>query len=298
MTESDPSRNPVGIAAVTGAVTLMGIGSVIAKAAEIEGPVLALHRVWIAAVLYVGGFLLFGGRVRREALRAAAPGGVFFGLEVAFFFSSIQLTTVANATMLLALQPVVVLLLFSRRFGEIVTSKEVMLAVIAFAGVGLVVFGSSASPTWSPAGDLLGVGALATWTLYFVYSKQARQTLDAIEYQGLSLIFSAIVMLPVAMTFSGTVDPGGDKWWWIAAMVATPGTGHMLMNWAHPRVPLALVSEMTLLSPVISIALAAAVLDGETLNATQLAGMVLVLGTLALMVRPRNDTAAKAQIRG
>ena len=34
MTESDPPRNPVGIAAVTGAVTLMGIGSVIAKARE------------------------------------------------------------------------------------------------------------------------------------------------------------------------------------------------------------------------------------------------------------------------
>ena len=79
---------------MTGAVTLMGIGSVIAKAADIAGPVLALHRVWIAAVIYVGAFLVFGGHITREALRAAAPGGVFFGLEVAFFFSSIQLTTV------------------------------------------------------------------------------------------------------------------------------------------------------------------------------------------------------------
>lgn len=277
----------------------MGIGSVIAKAADIAGPVLALHRVWIAAVIYVGAFLAFGGHITRQALRAAAPGGLFFGLEVAFFFSSIQLTTVANATMLLALQPVVVLLVFSGRFGEVVTRKEILLSIVAFGGVGLVVFGSSASPSWSPAGDLLGVGALATWTLYFVYSKQARQTLDAVEYQGLSLVFSALVMLPVAVVFSGTVDPGPGKWWWIAAMVATPGTGHMLMNWAHPRVPLGLVSELTLLSPVISVALAAWVLDGETLNPTQLVGMVMVLGTLALMVRPREKpTPVRTEIRG
>ncbi len=264
----------------------MGVGSVVAKAADLAGPILALHRVWIAAVLYVGIFFVMGGRVTVEALRSAAPGGLFFGLEVAFFFSSIQLTTVANATMLIALQPVVVLLVFSRRFGETVSRNELLLAVVAFLGVGLVVFGSSASPSWSPIGDLLGVGALATWTLYFVYSKQARQQLGAIEYQGLSLVFSSLVMLPVALVFSGTVDPGPGKWWWVLAMVATPGTGHMLMNWAHPRVPLALVSEMTLLSPVVSVALAALVLDGETLNLTQVAGIVLVLGALALMVRP------------
>jgi drug/metabolite transporter (DMT)-like permease len=278
-------RSSVGLVAVSGAVTLMGIGSVVAKAAEIAGPILAFHRVWIAAVIYVAIFVVFGGCITTSALRAAVPGGLVFGAQVGFFFSAIQLTTVANATMIIALQPVVILLFFSRRFGEATGGGQVWLALLALVGIGLVVFGSTESPSWSPVGDLLSVGALATWTLYFVYSKQARQTLGALEYQGLSLVFSALVMLPVAFAFEGTVDPGPGKWWWIAAMVATPGTGHMLMNWAHARVPLGLVSEMTLLSPVISVALAALVLDGETLNLTQVAGMGLVLGTLAVMVR-------------
>lgn len=265
----------------------MGVGSVVAKAAAIEGPVLGFHRVWVATLLYLGLFMAFGGRPSFEALKAAAPGGFFFGLEVAFFFSSIQLTTVANATMLIALQPVVVLLFFSRRFGEQVGRAELLLSMVALGGVGLVVFGSTDSPSWSPAGDLLGIGALATWTMYFVYSKQARATLGAFEYQGLSLVISSIVMLPTALLFSGTLHPGEGKWWWIPAMVAIPGTGHVLMNWAHPRVPLALVSEMTLFSPVVSVALAALVLDGETVNAIQLTGMAVVLGALGLLVRPR-----------
>lgn len=265
----------------------MGIGSVVAKASDITGPVLALHRAWFAMLLYVGLFLVMGGRIKMSALRAAAPGGLVFGVQLAFFFSSIQLTTVANATMLIALQPVAVLLLFSRRFGEVVTRRQVTLSCLALLGVGLVVFGSTDSPSWSPRGDLFGLGALTCWTLYFVYSKQARKTTGAIEYQGLSLIFSSLVMLPVTLIFVGTVDPGPGKWWWVPAMVAIPGTGHVLLNWAHSRVPLTLVSQLTLVSPVVAVAVAAVVLDGETVNATQVFGMAMVLGALASLVRPR-----------
>ncbi len=276
-----------GLTATAVSVTLMGIGSVVAKGSGIDGPVLAFHRAWLAAVVYVGIFLIIGGRIGVPALRAAAPGGLFFGVQLAFFLSSIQLTTVANATMLISLQPVAVLLFFAKRFGEVVTKREVVLSVIALAGVGLVVFGSTDSPSWSPRGDLLGLGALTCWTLYFVNSKQARKSTGAIEYQGLSLIFSSLIMLPVAFVFSGTVDPGDGKWWWVVAMVAIPGTGHLLLNWAHSRVALALVSQLTLFSPVVSVAVAALVLDGETVNAIQLIGMATVLGALAMLVRPR-----------
>ncbi|MEM7342184.1 MAG: DMT family transporter [Actinomycetota bacterium] len=274
-----------GLAATITSVTLMGFGSVVAKASEIAGPVLALHRSWVAAVLYVGLFLALGGRISRAGLRASAPGGLVFGLQLAFFFSAIQLTTVANATMILAMQPVVVLLFFSRRFDEAVTTRGVVLSAIAVAGVALVVFGSTASPSWSASGDLLAVGALAGWTLYFVFSKQARATTGAVEYQGLSLIFSSLVMVPVAVVFSGTFDPAPQSWWWVAAMVAIPGTGHLLMNWAHSRVALTLVSQLTLFSPVVSVVVAAAVLDGESVNAIQLAGMATVLTALVLLVR-------------
>lgn len=287
MATGDAGLDRPGTTAVLLAVTLMGIGSVVAKGSDIVGPVLAFHRAWAAAALYVGLFLLLGGRISVASLRAAAPGGLFFGVQLAFFFSAIQLTTVANATMVIALQPVAVLLFFSRRFGETVSGREFALAAVALIGVAVVVFGSTASPSWSPLGDLLAFGALATWTLYFVASKTARQQLGAFEYQGLSLVFSAAIMLPVAFLFAGTVDPGPGKWGWIVAMVAIPGTGHLAMNWAHPRVPLTLVSELTLLSPVISVVLAAAVLEGETVNAFQLVGMATVLASLSILVRDR-----------
>lgn len=289
MTEPAPDgAGLTGLGAVGAAVTLMGIGSVVAKAAEIDGPVLGLHRAWGAALLYGVVLLATKGRFTVEKLRRAAPGGLVFGIQLGFFFSAIQLTTVANATMLLALQPVVVLFFFSRRFGETVTRKAWALSALAITGVGLVVFGSVDSPSWSPTGDALAVCALVSWTLYFVFSKRAREHLSAIEYQSLSLVFSSLILLPIAVIFSGTLDPGPGKWWWIPAMVAIPGTGHLLLNWAHSRVSLGLVSQLTLVSPVVSVALAAVVLEGETVNAVQIVGMVLVLGALAAIVQSRN----------
>ena len=71
-------------------------------------------------------------------------------------------------------------------------------------------------------------------------------------------------------------------------MAATPGTGHILMNWAHARVPIGLVSQMTLASPVVSIAVAAVVLTNETVNFTQIAAMAVVLGALGLLLRQRS----------
>ena len=127
------------------------------------------------------------------------------------------------------------------------------------------------------------------WTLYFVYSKEARRKLGALEYQGLSLIVSAAVVLPVTLMLSGTLNPGPGKWWWIPAMVAIPGTGHLLLNWAHQRVPIIAVSELTLISPVISVAVAALLLDGESVNVLQILGMVVVLLSLALMLRPKHQ---------
>jgi len=146
----------IGIGAVSAAVTLMGIGSVVAKAADIDGPILGFHRAWGAAVAYGIVLLLMRGRFSVAKLRQAAPGGLIFGVQLALFFSSVQLTTVANATMLLALQPVVILLFFAKRFGETVHRREWVLSGLAIAGVGLVVFGSVDSPSWSPAGDALG----------------------------------------------------------------------------------------------------------------------------------------------
>ena len=87
MAEAQQDASRFGLGAVGAAVTLMGIGSVVAKAADIEGPVLGFHRAWGAALVYGVLLLATRGQITLEKLRLAAPGGLIFGIQLGFFFS-------------------------------------------------------------------------------------------------------------------------------------------------------------------------------------------------------------------
>ncbi|MDY7101812.1 MAG: DMT family transporter [Actinomycetota bacterium] len=284
-TPTDTTPNPAGIGVASFAVVLLGLGAVIAKGADLPGPILAVHRLWVAALIYLAILYARRGRFSLAALRGSMWGGLTFGLNIWMFFAAVQLTTVANATMIIALQPILVMLIGARFFGEPLRWADGLLMVVAVAGVGLVVLGSSETAAWNPRGDLLAGGALLMWALYFAASKQARVTLPALDYQAHLVIAAVVVVLPGALIADEALVPSLDRWWWILAMVLVPGTGHLLVNWAHAHVPLGLVSLLTLVSPVVGAGVAAIVFEEEKILPLQVAGMVVVLGALAVIVR-------------
>ena len=78
-----------------------------------------------------------------------------------------------------------------------------------------------------------------------------------------------------------------STWGWILFMVALPGSGHFLMNWAHEYVPLTVTSLLTLSTPVIA-AVGAALVLHEPLLLMQAVGMAVVLIGLGVVVRRRS----------
>jgi drug/metabolite transporter (DMT)-like permease len=78
--------------------------------------------------------------------------------------------------------------------------------------------------------------------------------------------------------------PDSHSWPWIVAMVALPGTGHLLTNFAHGYVRLSLMGVITVLAPATSALLAWAILD-ERLVVVQVIGIAIAVAALALMMR-------------
>ena len=72
-------------------------------------------------------------------------------------------------------------------------------------------------------------------------------------------------------------------WVLLAVMIGLGAGGHFLMNWAHAFTPLMLTSLLTLASPVISVAAAAAFL-GEPVLMAQVIGMAIVLSSLGTVL--------------
>jgi drug/metabolite transporter (DMT)-like permease len=268
---------------------MWGTASVLAKSADhVDGLTLAFHRLWVGALAMVVIYTFRGGRLRLRLLWAALPAGIAFAADIGLFFTAVKHTTVANATMISALQPALVLFVAGPLFGERVRRTDIWWTVIALVGVAIVVFGSSTTPAWSPFGDLMAVLCLFAWTAYFVFGKQARAHLDAVEFvTAMSVVaFVAIALVAVGTRHDLTVPDGGT---WAVILALGLGTGligHFLINWAHGHAPLVLTSLLTLLIPVVAMAGAAAFL-GEEVVAAQIVGAIVVLGALAVVVRRR-----------
>ena len=265
---------------------MWGAASVLAKSADrVDGLTLAFHRLWVGALAMVVIYTLRGGRLRLRLLWTALPAGLAFAADIGLFFTAVKHTTVANATMISALQPALVLFVAGPLFGERVRPSDVGWTFVALVGVGIVVFGSSTTPSWSAFGDLLAVVCLFAWTAYFVFGKQARARLDAVEFvAAMSLVaFAAIAVVALGSGHDLSV-PDGGTWAVILALgLGTGGIGHFLINWAHGHAPLVLTSLLTLLIPVVAMA-GAAVFLGEEVVALQIVGAVVVLGALAVLV--------------
>lgn len=274
-----------GRLAAVAAIVLWSAGNLIVKAVPMAGAQIAFWRVLLAAVIYVLILRARGRTLTWQQLKDSAPAGIAISLELAFFFVAIKSTTVANATVIGNLAPLVILAFGIGRFGEKVSRLVFSMAAVAILGVVMVVFGSSTQPIWSPFGDVLAVIAMLLFAAYFVLAKSGRATVPAFEFQTAVWVSGTVILAPVAVIDAGgVVFPTVEQWAWLALLVAVPGTGHLAMNWAHSQIKLTLASMLTLAIPVLS-TVGAAVFLGEPIVGWQILGIGVVVGALAVVVR-------------
>src|SRR5690348_3202081 len=108
----------LGTSAAVTAVVSWGIGPVVVKLVDVPAMAVSFYRLTLGAALTVLVLYASGRRLSRAALVAAIPGGVAFSLDILLFFTAVKRTTVADATIISALQPALVLLVVGRLFGE------------------------------------------------------------------------------------------------------------------------------------------------------------------------------------
>ena len=280
-------RAGLGRASATVAICCWSAGNVIVAGFDLPGLQIGFWRLFLGALVY-GTFLYAGGRrITWATVRLVALPAVTIALEIALFFAALKNTSLANATTIGALQPILLMAVASRRYRERVTGWLVGIAFVAIGGVALVMFGAGGGSGGHLWGDLLAAVSTFFFAAYFVFVKDVRHHLDTFTLQTASMAIGALVLLPLAAIDAGQVIPplpSWSQWGWLALLLAVPGTGHFLMNWAHLHVSLTLTGLLTLAIPVLSAAGGWLVLD-QRLTAVQVLGMVVVLSTLVVVVR-------------
>lgn len=271
-------RQPLlGMAAAAFAAAGWGIASVFIKLARLPPLTLTEYRLALASGILLVALLASGHRLRFADLRLAVPGGVFLCADMACFFAAVEKTRIADAAVISSLQPALVMLAAGRLFRERIDGWDVLWTALAIAGVGAVVLGAGIPHGTGVVGDVLAIASLLAWTGYFLVSKRARPSIGALEYTFWVTVVAAVVLLPVAVISGEHLGVGhSSAWLWIVLLALVPGTGHLLINWAHRGVNVSVSSVIGASNPIFAAGGAWLVL-GQGLDLAE-----VVCGTLAI----------------
>jgi drug/metabolite transporter (DMT)-like permease len=117
-----------------------------------------------------------------------------------FFLYGIKFTTAANAALLYATTPVLVLIFSHFMLGDKMTRRKVAGVLIAFCGVVLVVFerGVNFSSGYTYGNVVMFIAVIA-WSLYTIQGKPMVVKYGAFHVASLSMIGGSILFLPLGV---------------------------------------------------------------------------------------------------
>jgi drug/metabolite transporter (DMT)-like permease len=219
------------------------------------------------------------------ALLVAA--GVAFAGDLGFWHASIQLTSVANSTLLANLASIFVTLaawLFLRQ-----RPSGLFLAglVTALAGVFTLVRASVALSPAALAGDALGVLTAMFYAAYLLAIKALRDRKHStLEVMAVTSTITAAILLPVALASGETMLPRSASGWAVLGGLAlvSHAAGQGLIAFALAHLPAAFSSVSLLFQPVMA-ALFAWMILAEALAPLQVLGGCIVLAGIYLARR-------------
>ncbi len=218
--------------------------------------------------------------------------GVLFGASTISGFTAITTTSVANATIIGNISTAMVLFVAPKYLKEKVSGLQIVLALTSFGGVLTIVIGAGNTGGSTLHGDFLALINAILWTLYFISSKRRRvDGVDTWQFLfGVSVIQVCVVVPYALVTSHDILEISLRDLGFLIAMTLFSGTiGHSFMIWAQKYVDASVSSMILLLGPVIS-STGAWLVYKQQISLTQMFGGVVVLASLAGVVRLTNST--------
>ena len=273
------------------ATVAWSIGPLLVRSMHVSGYSTAFYRMWVGAPMMIVMARLVGRPLDWKTFKLTIVPGIFFGCSMMMGFQAVHYTSIANATLIGSLTPALLLLGVNRFVGERSDPRRVPFAVVALAGLAVLVLSGASKEGAGIRGDVWAAANLMCFTSYFVLLKKRRdQNIDGWAFLAGAFFVGAIVNTPVYFIMSPDVGwLVASDWVRIVAMGLGPGiVGHGLITWASRHLQVTIVSLLTLGSPVLTVIGAWIVFD-QQLVAGQIVGGLLVVGGLVGTVWDRKS---------
>ncbi len=295
------------IALVFGACAI-GFAPIFARLTETGPAAAGFWRLTLALPLLAPMMLMAarteGARLAPFADKAVLLAGLFFAADLGFWHYALRMTSVANATVLTNLTPIVVTAVGWFVLREKVGRIFLVGMMLAIAGAVTMAEGRGPSAPGSnpPLGDFLSVCTALWYAGYFLCVRSARGRFSASAVMFWSSLVSA-ACLGVAMLLLGEqVIPSGWRGWAACvglAFVHVGGQG--AIAWALGRLPTATASVVVLVQPAVA-AVLGWMIFAEVMTPLQGLGALVALAGVAVAQwasardQRRADQAAEAPL--
>ena len=267
----------LGAIAVAVTITVFSFASTLVKRADTAAELVAFWRMVITAIVWNAIALLLGNRPSWRNIRRAALPGMFFGLDIATFYLGATHNSVANAEMISAMTPFIVVPLGAKFFGERLNSRALVFALFAIGGVAMVLFSAPTNGDASVRGSIFGVIALGCWAGYISGTRGLRGEMDVASYMAAMTPTATLAVLPLALFHGDMLSITAHGWRYTVMLTLMTGVlAHGLMVFAQSTIPIGTIGIAQIAQPALA-ALWSFLLLGETLKGWQVIGMAIVL---------------------
>ncbi|GAB1838836.1 EamA family transporter [Achromobacter xylosoxidans] len=224
-------------------------------------------------------------------LRSAILGALNFSIFWALLFVAAYRLPGGVAATLGAIQPLIVILLARALLGTPVRGLAVLAALAGIGGVALLVLGPKAA--LDPVGVVAGLASAASMALGTVLSRRWQPPVSALAFTSWQLTAGGALLLPIALLAEPALPPVTTLNVLGIAYLGLIGAALTYVIWFRglARLEPAVVSSLGFLSPVSAVLLGWALLD-QRLSAAQMAGMVIVVGSVWLSQRVQRRALA------
>lgn len=220
------------------AVVAASFSSILVKLIDAPSMTIGFYRLTFAmpffACLALGWHREELKKITRKQLGGCMLAGVFLTGHFFCWFTSVDYTTIASATVIGITHPIIILIITTLVFKEKTNKKAVVGVLVAFLGASIISAGDYSFSGTAILGDFMAFGAALFMALYFICGCKLRSGIPAAVY--VFLVFGTCwICFSIGMVATNTPFIGYSAmdyvWILVMTLICQIG-GHALFNWS------------------------------------------------------------------
>jgi len=211
--------------------------------------------------------------------------GVVLGLHFAFWITSLFYTTISNSTILVATQPMFVLLMEAFILRDKIPARSIIGMIVTVLGMIVISHGDFDLERKYIIGDILSLIGAVCAGIYLFIGRQLRSKLDNLGYIFPVYSIAALTLLIISVLYRENMTDYPAKSWALFFLLALIPTvlGHSLYNWLLKFVPAHKVAT-TILGEPIGATILAIIFFGQIPGWWTIVGGIFILSGIFIVL--------------